>query len=128
MRGVSEDKVQSISATTTPAQLNTYGEHYVATGTTFEVERQIRLVFGENADMAVRIAKCESGLRTDIISRTSDVGVMQINLTAHWNEIPGNTRLDKIVWLQNIDNNLAFAYQLFKRSSWNPWVCLDLIS
>ena len=75
----------------------------------------------------LRIAFCESGYKTDVISKTSDIGFFQINLSAHGNAIPGTTRAEKIVWLQDIDNNIAFAKSLFDRSGFNPWVCNKLI-
>src|SRR5574341_1358665 len=78
-------------------------------------------VFGTESETATRVFRCESNLRTAVISRTSDVGVAQINLAAHWEKIPGETREEKILWLQDYKNNIDFAYELYKRSGWKPW-------
>ncbi len=87
------------------------------------VMNKIKAVFGENSDMAISVMLCESGGRIDVISRTSDVGLFQINLSAHGFKI-APTRAEQIAWLQNPDNNIAFAYELFsKRGNWNDWVC-----
>ncbi len=89
---------------------------------TTELMDKVKAVFGKDADMAFRIISCESGWRTDVISRTNDIGLFQINLAAHGVKI-ALTRAEQIAWLQNPDNNIAFAYELFKKSSWAPWVC-----
>ncbi len=88
---------------------------------------KVEAVFGANSDRMLKIAFCESGYKTDVISRTSDIGFFQINLAAHWDKIQGITRAEKIVWLQDIDNNIAFAKLLFDKSGFNPWVCNKLI-
>ena len=68
--------------------------------------------------------RSESGYDPLIISKTNDVGIFQVNLAAHWDTIPGQTRTEKILWLQNPTNNIQFAYMLFtKRGNWDDWVC-----
>lgn len=88
-----------------------------------EILAYIEELWGTEAKRAKEIFYCESGFQEKVISRTSDVGVAQINLAAHWTKIPGRTRQEKIAWLQDYRNNLNFAYALWKRAGWQPWVC-----
>lgn len=83
----------------------------------------INELWGNQSKTALRIFWCESKLDPLIISKTGDVGITQINLSAHWEKIPGETKSEKIVWLQNRENNLSFAYQLYVQENWIPWVC-----
>jgi len=87
-----------------------------------EIIEYIHSLWKEEADLAVKVARCESNLRTDVISRTSDVGVFQINLAAHGHKI-APTRAEQIEWLQDYKNNIDFAYSLWQKSRWVPWVC-----
>jgi len=77
--------------------------------------------FGASGDDAISVFRCESGLRSGVISRTSDVGIAQINLKAHWSNIPGKTRAEKIAWLQVPQNNVNFAYVLYESNGWRDW-------
>ena len=86
--------------------------------TTHKVKRLTYQYFGEDAPQAVRVFKCESGLRPDAESHTNDHGVAQINLTSHAAKIPAS---DKVAWLRNPENNIKLALQLFIHSGWNPW-------
>ena len=88
--------------------------------TTHKVKRLTYQYFGKDAPTAIRIFKCESGLRPDAVSHTNDYGVAQINLPSHSKKIPAG---DKVAWLFNPENNIKLAWQLFKVSGWNPWVC-----
>ena len=89
-----------------------------------DIKDEIQAVFEADSDMALKIVKCESGFKTDVISKTNDVGIFQVNLATHWDTIPGQTRAEKILWLQNPINNIQFAYMLFtKRGNFNDWVC-----
>ena len=87
------------------------------------IKSKIEAVFGVDSERMLAIIKCESGYDHLVISKTSDIGLLQINLSAHWEAIPGRTRAEKILWLQDIDNNIAFAKSLFDRSGLKPWVC-----
>ena len=91
------------------------------------IKSKIEAVFGANSERMLAIIKCESGYDHLVISKTSDIGLLQINLSAHWEAIPGQTRAEKILWLQDIDNNIAFAKSLFDRSGFKPWVCNRII-
>lgn len=88
--------------------------------TTHKVKRLTYQYFGKDAPTALRVFKCESGLRPDAVGSTDDYGVAQIHLPAHSKKIPAD---DKIAWLFNPENNIKLAYQLFLSSGFNPWVC-----
>lgn len=91
-----------------------------------EIESYVRQVFGKNAPRALQIIQCESNFRPTVISPTNDVGVFQINIAAHGIQI-APTRTEQIKWLSDIKNNVNFAYQLFLKSGWSPWVCNRII-
>ncbi len=78
-----------------------------------------------NFKQVIAIAKCESNFDTDVISKTGDVGFLQINLAAHWDKIPGETMDDKVLWLQDFKNNVKIAYDIYHEAGdkFNPWVC-----
>ena len=91
------------------------------------IEQEIRKVFHEDPDTAVKIAKCESGLVIDIQSnhildygREQSFGLMQIHAPA-WHH--------KAVALGYEDyktdpiDNLAMARYIYDRSGWQPWTC-----
>ena len=86
------------------------------------VKEMIYEKFGEKeAVQALKVAYCESGFQEKIISRTFDIGVFQINLKAHWKQIVGDSRAEKIKNLQNPEYNIWFAHWLWERESWRPW-------
>ena len=91
------------------------------------ITEEVRLVFGKSGNTALAIIACESGYNILVVSRTGDVGLFQINLAAHWSQIEGTTRAEKIKALQDWHYNIQFAYKLFLRSGWTPWVCYKLI-
>lgn len=69
---------------------------------------------------AIKIAKCESGLRPDAINvnknKTADLGVFQIN-DVHGKRISRQDRLDFV-------KNIRFAWTLRKEQGhWGAWVC-----
>ena len=71
--------------------------------------------------MAHRIIKCESGGRADATNYntdgSTDRGLFQIN-SVHARKVNGD--LDS---LYDPKVNIQVAYQIFKASSWDPWVC-----
>jgi hypothetical protein len=124
VRSVQAEGVTEDTSTPTETILDGSGSDEVAlyaTSTQELVLGYIYEIFGDSGRNAEVVARCESGLRTGVISRTSDVGVFQINLTAHGWKIPGETRAEKITWLQDYKNNIDFAYQLWLNSGWSPW-------
>ena len=79
--------------------------------------------FGKDAPDALKVFKCESGLRPDAmntnwsktpgVASSYDYGVAQIN-TVH--NVDKSFLLD---WHTNID----VAYKIFSEQSWTPWTC-----
>jgi hypothetical protein len=81
------------------------------------VEEFTRAVFGTEADNALKVFKCESGLREKAYNKnkngSSDSGVAQINSIHGVRE----------KWLNNYRINILIAKQLYDEQGWNPWVC-----
>jgi len=86
-----------------------------------EPEKYIYEKFGiENYKIAIAIARAESGMREDAININSngtiDLGIFQIN-SVHFKK--------DICALKNVvtyKGNIDCAYEIYKDSSWNPWV------
>lgn len=83
----------------------------------YSVEDDIRQVFGDKAEEAIKVAKCESGLRAvsnEGLNKNGsvDAGVFQVNQSAH--------RVAK-KWLMNSAINIRIAKQLYDEQGWNPW-------
>lgn len=85
-----------------------------------KIIKEILSVFGINGREAVRVGSCESNLQTTAISPTNDVGIFQINLAAHGQEI-ATTRKEQIAWLEVPEHNVEFAYSLFLKNGWKDW-------
>jgi hypothetical protein len=84
------------------------------------IEDKIRRVFGKDADMAVAIAKAESGLNEKSVSKPNrngsiDRGIFQINSVHLW-RVGGDSSK-----LLDRDTNIAVAYEIFKEQNWIPW-------
>ncbi|MFA5128560.1 MAG: transglycosylase SLT domain-containing protein [Patescibacteria group bacterium] len=112
-----------VEITAEPQKNETGREQIVLANGNSEIKDYIRSLWGDETERAFEIVNCESGWKTAIISRTNDVGLFQINLAAHWAQIPGEDRAEKILWLQNWRNNVEFAYMLWADQGWRPWVC-----
>ena len=84
-----------------------------------DVERLIREVFGSDANRALEIAFCESGLNPSAVGDTnlnpSSYGVFQIR--AFVNRPPVEDLLDA-------RKNIEFAHQMFEQQgNWSAWTC-----
>ena len=83
------------------------------------IEDKIRAVFGDNADRAIEIARCESGLNPNAINNSNsngstDVGLFQIN----------SVHGVRSKWLLNPDINIRVAKQIFdEQGNFSAWVC-----
>lgn len=89
-----------------------------------EIANKIRQVFGADAELAIAIARCESGLRPGAIGDGhisywvngveygKSYGVFQIR------HLEGRPSPEQLL---DADFNIQYAYNLFKRSSWYPW-------
>lgn len=82
-----------------------------------EIIDKVRVVFGKDADQAIRVFTCESHLNPKAqgtnTNGSTDTGVAQIN------SVHGISAK----WLKNPDINLLVAKQIFNRSGWSPWTC-----
>lgn len=82
----------------------------------------IRKAFGKDADMAIKIARAESGLNPGAEGDKNltlgsnglghSFGLFQIR------SLPGRPDPQ---WLLNPVNNINYAAQMFKKQGWNPW-------
>ena len=94
-----------------------------------EITQEIQRVFGKDAYKITEIFVCESGMRPEAISPTGDYGIGQVNLKAHWNQISGETKEQKIQNLLNWEYNIAISKQIYDASKertgdgFLPWVC-----
>lgn len=76
----------------------------------------IKQVFGKDADQAIAVARCESGLRSNAINKANkngskDMGLFQIN-SVHG--IPERYLLNPVI-------NAQVAKQMFDANGWNNW-------
>jgi len=89
-----------------------------------EIIEYINLLFGDATDEAILVIRCESQFKEKVVSRTSDVGLFQINLTVHgWRF--GDTRAEQIEYLQDRKNNIDYAHKLYLQSGWSHWYMSD---
>lgn len=118
---VKEDRVHREDAKPSRRKPNNRGQNNLADG--WNVENSIRQHFGDEAEVAIQVAQCESGLRPDAVGYNTngsyDTGVFQIN-SIHAKKIPSPNKKE---WLMNPENNIKLAKQIYDRQSWSPWVC-----
>lgn len=67
--------------------------------------------FGDKADQARQVAKCESSMNEKAVSKTSDYGIMQINYPT-WGKVFNVSKED----LLNKETNVKLAKQIYDRS------------
>ena len=83
-----------------------------------DVEQLIRKYFGDDADTAIKVARCESGLNPlaegDTNTPYHSIGVFQIRL------LPD--RGLTVEEMQDPENNIAYAKMLYDKSGWKPWL------
>ena len=78
----------------------------------------------KNTPKMVEIVKCESRFRqfdkngSPLLSKTSDVGIMQIN-QVHWDRA-GSLGLDIF---NSVDDNIAMGKIILKEQGLNAWTC-----
>jgi len=76
----------------------------------------IQVVFGDKADEARKVAKCESNMNPLAHNKkTDDRGIFQINYKT-WHKVFGDVNYF------DYDTNVKLAKQIYDRSgNWNPW-------
>lgn len=83
-------------------------------------ESIIQSVFGKDAPIMLKIARCESGIRKDATNKnkngTQDRGVFQINS----NTWPGYTDID-YNWAYDAKANILVAKKIFDARGTQPW-------
>lgn len=89
-----------------------------------EVMNYIIEVFGDDADRAIGVAKCESGLRKKAFNGankngTADYGVFQVN-SVHEKRFGQGFMID---WKENV----RVAKKIFDEQGFRPWVCAKSI-
>lgn len=88
-----------------------------------EIESYILAKFGSSGSTMLAVCTSESGLReAPPPSPTGDYGACQINLSAHWASIPGNTKEEKVASLNNYRINVDLAFVISNGgTNFNPW-------
>jgi len=101
------------------------------------IEEKIYEAFGNEGELALRIAKAESGLNPNAMNtnaKTGDysIGLFQINLIGNLFEgrliraeylgyTGERTREGLTKWLQNEDNNIMYAKSMSQTNGWRAW-------
>lgn len=90
------------------------------------VEEYIREVFGADAERAIGVATCESGLRKSVVSKPNRNGTRDYH-TFQINDI--HTKTYGEGFKTNWQENVRVAYKIFKAhgNSFRPWVCAKAI-
>ncbi len=79
-------------------------------------------------DLAVKIAVCESGLKSTAYNGNahtgdSSVGIFQINLYGNLaKERPSRE------WLSDPKNNIDYAHEMYLKEGFRPWTCTRKVS
>lgn len=93
------------------------------------IEQEIREVFPEDSETAIKIAKCESGLRAKVQSQhvvngqqEQSFGVMQIH-SPSWHKIAMRLGFDE--YKTNPKDNIAMARHIYDNAGkkWTDWSC-----
>lgn len=84
----------------------------------------IRKYFPEQFALAKAVSMAEgyrsNGINSNVPVEYS-VGLMQINLLAHWKKVPGTTFSEKESCLKDYDCNVKIARIIYEASGWGPW-------
>jgi hypothetical protein len=114
------DKVatEALAMESTQSAVVTPVGYIEAKNVSYSVEDDIRHVFGKDAEDALKVFKCESGLKPSAFNGVNtngswDAGVAQINSVHGINK----------KFLLNSQINIRVAKVLFDEQGWTPWVC-----
>jgi transglycosylase-like protein with SLT domain len=72
-------------------------------------------------NMAMEIAKLESGYVRDIIGAAGEIGIFQIHPPSWEAELIREHIISKRDDLKNIEKNVKAAHYIWKKSGWEPW-------
>lgn len=91
-----------------------------------DMDSLIRKSFPDDPSTAAAIGMQESSLNpearyTDRKNGIDAIGLMQINLPAHQDIVPGKTYEEKVRNLMNPETNLQLANQIHSKQGWQPW-------
>lgn len=111
--GGSESSTQRIEITPTPSPTIIPPTPTPTQSQSQLIEEEIRLVFGEAGETAVKVARCESSLNPQAKNKTSSArGLFQIMQS--WHGIDQK-------WLFNPHINILVAKQLYDEQGLAPW-------
>lgn len=119
-------EAMNVMATTTPQEVQI---EVIIDWNRERIEKEIRTVFHEQPDLAVAIAKCESGLVADIQSghtlsygQERSFGVMQVH-EPDWADDAKRLGLED--WRTDPAENLKLARYIYDRAGerFTPWSC-----
>lgn len=94
-----------------------------------DIIRKIKEVFPEDPETAVKIARCESGLRIEVQSghtlsygREQSFGLFQVH-APHWEKTAKQLGYED--YRTNLDHNLSLARYIYDSAGkkWTPWSC-----
>lgn len=80
------------------------------------MQQRICEVFGEQCENALIIAKYESGFKNNIVSKTNDYGLFQLNCRWQGRRVGGDCTK-----FFDFETNLRVAKQIYDEQGWNPW-------
>lgn len=81
------------------------------------LEEKICRVFGKDCQRAIKIARCESTMNPKAVNYAD----AKITGVPSWGLFQLNRKYDPR--LLTADYNIAEAYKMFQRRSWQPWSC-----
>lgn len=87
-------------------------EKGITTGPESYIVDKIMTTFGKNGEVAVAVARAESGLRYNA-QNSCCAGIFQIH-RVHKAKYEGEDIYD-------VDTNIRVAYEIFKAQGWQPW-------
>jgi hypothetical protein len=116
------------AATTTPVEVQIIVK---INWTEERILQEIRTTFPETPDLAVAVARCESGLKADIQSRhvlsygqERSFGVFQVH-EPDWGKTADRLGLDN--WRTDPGDNIKLARYIYEQAGkrWTPWSCYN---
>lgn len=93
------------------------------------IEQEIRKTFPETPDLAVRVARCESGLVADIQSQHTlsygqerSFGIFQVH-EPDWGKTAARLGFEN--WRTDPGENIKLARHIYEQAGkrWTPWSC-----